>query len=222
MKRVLCDCAKKVKNSSIVGRKADLSLPRSATPSSSIRRFHPAVLGWGATKLLVTKKIGFWGGFQAANVYGWPRIARQLLKFNKKHTPPKSQAQVQTGILRAIRTPVEAYSVLQQSEIYHFLQKVSDQGASHVPAWVQSLASSIAGKSNVYKALKELENESKRLDALKRKKAREEANEKVKEELEELKARVDILAAEKAKAEAALHDTLNRLAQANSEVEQRK
>ena len=72
------------------------------------------------------------------------------------------------------------------------------------------------------KALKELENESKRLDALKRKKAREEADEKVKEELEELKARMDILATEKAKAEAALHDTLIRLAQANSEVEQRK
>ena len=44
----------------------------------------------------------------------------------------------------------------------------------------------------------------------------------MKEELEELKARMDILAAEKAKAEAALHDTLNRLAQTNSEVEQRK
>ena len=43
------------------------------------------------------------------------------------------------------------------------LQHVADRGANQVPRWVRSIAQSIAGKTHVYKALKELEQESKQM-----------------------------------------------------------
>jgi hypothetical protein len=155
----------------------------------------------GLAKLLLLKKVGFWGGLQAAKAYGWPKIARKLIQFNKLHTPLEAQPRVQAGIIRAIRTPAEAYSVLQDSDVYRFVDKVASDGASHVPAWVQSLANSVASKTNVYKALKELEAEATRLGQLKHQRARAQAGEA---EAEHMKARIEEL-------EMRLNDALNEL-----------
>ena len=187
-----------------------LSLVRS--PAPVVRRsFHPLFAGIPAlAKLLVVKKVGFWGGLQAANAYGWPRITRRLLKFNKLHTPPEAQRRVQAGVMQAIRTPSEAYSVLKDSEVYRFVDKVARDGASHVPGWVQSLANSVASKTSVYKALKELENEAKRISQLKRARDRADAGEAA---ACELKQQMQEMEAEKQKTEAKLQEALEALAQ---------
>ena len=119
----------------------------------------------GVAKVLLFKKVGFWGAYGATKVYGWPRVTRTLLKFNRGNTPREAQAAVQAGIITAIRTPAQAYSAFQDTEVYTFIGKVANDVSGQIPAWVRALASSIAGKTHVWKALKEMETEGKRVKA---------------------------------------------------------
>lgn len=84
------------------------------------------------------------------------------------------------------------------------LQHVADRGANQVPRWVRSIAQSIAGKTHVYKALKELEQESKRLK-MKSMKAQASSDEA---EKKNLKAQLEALAAQKEAAERRLAEVL--------------
>ena len=103
-----------------------------------------------------------------------------------------------------IRKPGEAYGILQDTQVYTFVSQVAEKGSSHIPLWVQSIAQSIAGKTHIYKALKELETESKRLKMSKMKaKASHDAAEKA-----ELKNALENMAAEKQAAEARLAELL--------------
>ena len=100
-------------------------------------------------KILLFKKVGFWGAYGATKVYGWPRVTRTLLQYNKQHTPEAAQTTVQAAIITAIRTPAQAYGVFQDSEVYAFIGKVARSGGDAIPPWVQSIAASIAGKTHV-------------------------------------------------------------------------
>lgn len=128
----------------------------------------PFIAGAAAmAKLLLVKKVGFWGAYGATKVYGWPRVTRALLKFNKANTPREAQPIVQAGIVTAIKFPAQAYTVLQDTQVYSFVGKVAQDTSDAIPPWVRSLASSIAGKTHVWKALKELELESSKLKSTK-------------------------------------------------------
>ena len=128
----------------------------------------PAIAGAAAlAKLLVVKKVGFWGAYGATKVYGWPRVTRRLLKFNQANTPREARPTVQAGIVTAIKFPAQAYTVFQDTQMYAFVGKVANDTSAAIPPWVRSLASSIAGKTHVWKALKELELESEKLKSTK-------------------------------------------------------
>lgn len=132
--------------------------------------FHIPLMGAGMAiagiaKVLMVKKVGFWGAYGATKVYGWPRVCRNLLKFNRDTTPRAAQSTVQAGIVAAIRTPAEAYSLFQDTEVYAFIGRVANSTSQQIPPWVQALAGSIAGKTHVWKALKEMESEGLRVKA---------------------------------------------------------
>ena len=146
-------------------------------------------------KILLFKKVGFWGAYGATKVYGWPRVTRTLLQYNKQHTPEAAQSTVQAAIITAIRTPAQAYGVFQDSEVYAFIGKVARSGGDAIPPWVQSIAASIAGKTHVWKALKELEAETKRKKAAEMKADLDEH----KEDAVKMKAELADLAQEKAR-----------------------
>ena len=144
---------------------------RAAAPGGPPRRgiLHVPIIAGAAAlaKLLVVKKVGFWGAYGATKVYGWPRVARRLLKFNKDNTPLEAQGVVQAGVVTAIRAPSQAYGVFQDTQVYAFVGKVARDTSDTIPAWVRTLAGSIAGKTHVWKALKELESESQKIKAAK-------------------------------------------------------
>ena len=146
-------------------------------------------------KILLFKKVGFWGAYGATKVYGWPRVTRTLLQYNKQHTPEAAQSTVQAAIITAIRTPAQAYGVFQDSEVYAFIGKVARSGGDAIPPWVQSIAASIAGKTHVWKALRELEAETKRKKAAEMKADLDEH----KEDAVKMKAELADLAQEKAR-----------------------
>jgi hypothetical protein len=63
-----------------------LLLPPLPTPSAlhgGGRGFHPLLAVPALAKLLLVKKVGIWGAYGATKVYGWPRVTRNLLKFNQ-------------------------------------------------------------------------------------------------------------------------------------------
>lgn len=117
----------------------------------------PALLG--AMKVVFVKKLGFWGAYKALDAYGWPQAYRRLLKFNRANTLPELQPAVQTGLRTAIVTPGEAYNVFKQSHMYDFMSSVAKSGEKQLPAWIVSIAESLAGRTHVYKALKVMEAE---------------------------------------------------------------
>ena len=168
------------------------------------REFHPILAAGALAKLLMVKKVGFWGAYGATKVYGWEKVARKLLKFNLLHTPKPAQKAVQAALVAAIRTPSQAYSLLQDTHVYRFVGKVASDGASHVPNWVQSIAASIAGKTHVWKALKELEAESQK-QASKKLKQQAVVSEAEKSKLQEELTKMTL---EKAAAEARLAELL--------------
>lgn len=94
-------------------------LRRIAPPLS--RQIHPLLALPALAKLLLVKKVGFWGAFAATKVYGWPNVTRRLLKFNKLHTPAPAQSTVQAGIIGMVRKPTEAYAILQDTQVYTFI-----------------------------------------------------------------------------------------------------
>lgn len=157
-------------------RKMYMSLP-AAPDAGTIRRstgvgaalqlrrglFH-IPLGMGAIallKMLVIKKIGTFGFYKAAESYGWDRLYRRLLKFNRIATPRATQPLVQAGIRTAIKFPPQAYGVFQETHMYKFAVDVSQSGKALLPGWAINLAESIAGKTDTYKAMKLLERAGK-------------------------------------------------------------
>lgn len=121
-------------------------------------------LGMGAIallKMLVIKKIGTFGFYKAAESYGWDRLYRRLLKFNRIATPRATQPLVQAGIRTAIEFPPQAYGVFQETHMYKFAVDVSQSGKAMLPGWAINIAESIAGKTDTYKAMKLLERAGK-------------------------------------------------------------
>ena len=103
--------------------------------------------------------------------------------------------------------------MFQHTEVYTFICRVATQGRSLFPPWFQSIAESIAGKTHIWKALKELESETKRQKMAKMK-AQAASDE---DEKKALRGEIEQLRVAQAASEAKLARMMEQLQQVNQE-----
>jgi hypothetical protein len=88
---------------------------------------HPVLLFAG---LFVAKKAVAVSLYMAGKRYGWPRVYRRVLEYNKKLTPLPQQAGVVNAVKKAFHFPTQALQVIQSQEAYQFLKSYASYARS--------------------------------------------------------------------------------------------
>jgi len=84
---------------------------------------HPWLL-FGA--VVLAKKAIAGSIYVAGKKYGWPRVYRRLLEYNRKVTPAANQKAVRSAVAAGFRLPGEAFKILQREEVQKFLAVIGD------------------------------------------------------------------------------------------------
>lgn len=88
----------------------------------------PPWLALGA--FLVAKKAIAASIYAAGSRYGWPRVFRRLVEFNKRVTPAGSQRAVQSAIKQGFRLPLAAVQLLRDPSVQLFLASAAEAPAA--------------------------------------------------------------------------------------------
>jgi len=88
----------------------------------------PPLIALGA--FLLAKKAIVIALFKMGSAYGWPRIYRRCLEWNKSITRPTSQKHVRNAIASGFRLPGKCASLLKDPHVQNLLSTAADSSAA--------------------------------------------------------------------------------------------
>lgn len=77
--------------------------------------------------LLAVKKAIAVSIFMAGQRYGWPRVYRRVLEYNRRLMPSAQQPLVRSAVRDAFRIPGHAAKLLEHSEVYTLAQRYIEE-----------------------------------------------------------------------------------------------
>ena len=87
--------------------------------------------------LLAAKKSVVYAAYRAGSRYGWPRVYRRVLEYNRAFTPKDQQSGVKSLVKRALHSPEQLADAVKNNAVFQLAVKLVENppgGVGRYPA----------------------------------------------------------------------------------------